>query len=166
MKPLITVALRIGVVLLLVSCGSTETNDRCLVTDLAHITAPSPLITLDDSVTLQASLVMDECLPAGLQPVDWRWSSSDTLVVRIDSLTGVASGVGLGTATILVQHARSLGIQGTLDLTVVVTAAVRRRAIGLRATDRATRSLLPNQRMQPTSASERAADEGDRTVRS
>jgi hypothetical protein len=124
------VAPHIGLVLLLASCGSTENNDGCLVTELAHISAPSNLINLDDSVSLQASLVRDECLPDGVEPAEWRWSSSDALVVRVDSLTGVAQGVGLGTATILVHHSRSPGVQGTLDLRVVATAADVRRATG------------------------------------
>ncbi len=51
-----------------------------------------------------------------------RWSSSDTLLARVDSLTGVVTAVANGTATI---RARSGLVQGTASATIIqVVAAV------------------------------------------
>ena len=123
----------LGLVGLLVGCGATETNDRCLFTDLAEISARTNEIAVGDTLTLQATLVQDECLPANLEPAEWRWSSSDTIVVRIDSLTGVARGAGSGTTTILVQHARAPGVQGSTQIEVTAgTMAGVRRILGSR----------------------------------
>jgi hypothetical protein len=45
---------------------------------------------------IQAELIPGDCLPPDIGTPDWRWSSLDTVVARIDSLSGVAEGVGLG----------------------------------------------------------------------
>ena len=121
MKSLRRLAPSLGLAVLLAACGSTETNEGCLFAHLVDITAPN-VMSVGDTVTFQASLVPGGCLPAGLEPADWRWSSSDTLIARIDSLTGLAQGIGGGTATISVQHASAPRVQQITQLQVVAGA--------------------------------------------
>jgi chitodextrinase len=74
--------------LLLLACsGGTETNDNCLV-DLAPISARTNTVSVGDTMTFDANLGPAECLPGDVDSEDWRWSSSDTLIARIDSLSG------------------------------------------------------------------------------
>ena len=105
--------------------GSTETNDRCLV-DLALISVPAYIVGIGDSVTFQVSLGPAECLPADVVTAEWRSSSSDTLVARIGSLTGVAEGVSLGEVTIQVQHAQNHSVSSGTGLRVVAATSARR----------------------------------------
>lgn len=101
---------------LLLACCSTETNDRCLI-DLATIAGPTDL-GVGDTATFHASLGPADCLPPDVTPPDWRWSSLDTLVATIDSLSGLARGVSPGTTTIQVVHARASSVSGTASLHV------------------------------------------------
>jgi hypothetical protein len=92
--------------LALVACdGAVEINDSCFV-DLAPVSARGHVVAVGDTLTFQASLGPAECLPAGITTEEWRWSSTDTLVARIDSLSGVAEGVGPGDVFIRVEHAQ------------------------------------------------------------
>lgn len=106
-------------ILLLLACGNgTETNDNCLV-DLAPITVRTNVVSVGDTVTFDASLGPAECLPAGIETENWRWSSADTLIARIDSLTGLAEGVGPGTVTIQVEHADNPSVASATGFQVV-----------------------------------------------
>jgi uncharacterized protein YjdB len=73
--------------------------------DLAPIDARATAITVGDTLTFKASLGPAECLPANITSEDWRWSSNDTLIARIDSLTGLAEGMSPGDVGIRVEHA-------------------------------------------------------------
>jgi hypothetical protein len=91
--------------LVLLGCdGGTEITERCLV-DLAPISARTAMVSVGDTATFNASLGPAECLPSDIVTEEWRWSSTDTLIARIDSLTGVAEGVSPGDVVIQVQHA-------------------------------------------------------------
>jgi hypothetical protein len=108
------------------ACGGTETNDRCLVTSLAPISVHSSILAVGDTVTYSAELGPAECLPAGVTTEDWRWSSSDTLVARIDSLTGLTLGLSPGEVLIHVRHALNAGVANETGLRVVAAGSVRR----------------------------------------
>jgi hypothetical protein len=104
----------------LLACdGGTSTNDNCLV-DLAPISSRTNVLSVGDTVTFEARLGPAECLPAGVESEDWRWSSTDTLIARIDSLTGRAEAVGPGDVLIRVDHAHARGqVASTIGLHVV-----------------------------------------------
>jgi hypothetical protein len=104
--------------IVLSGCGSeTIIDDSCFV-DLAPITSRSNLVQVGDTLTFQASLGPAECLPAGVEAPDWRWSSLDTLIVRIDSLSGFARAVGPGLGPIHVRHSREPSVQSNTILQV------------------------------------------------
>ena len=86
----------LAILLVLPACANDVTNDRCLGEELASVSARTTTIGLSDTVTFQAELLPGDCLPADVGTPDWRWMSLDTLVARIDSLSGVAEGVGPG----------------------------------------------------------------------
>jgi hypothetical protein len=116
-----TIARTLGplVGILLTSCGTDVVlDDRCLV-DLAPISARTTSVSVGDTVTFAAALGPAECLPAGVEPPEWRWSSSDTLIVTIDSLSGLARAVSPGTGLIQVVHARQRSVASTAVLTVL-----------------------------------------------
>jgi hypothetical protein len=105
--------------LLLLGCGGgTETNDDCLV-DLAPISVRTNMLSVGDTLTFSASLGPAECLPMALVSEDWRWSTSDTLIARIDSLTGLAEGRSPGLAVIQVQHAQDPRVTSATGLHVL-----------------------------------------------
>jgi uncharacterized protein YjdB len=104
---------------MLLACNNaTEITDRCFV-NLAPITARTNVIGVGDTVAFHATLGPAECLPAGITTEDWRWSSSDTLTARIDSLSGLALGVSPGDVVIQVQHALSPQVASGAGLEVV-----------------------------------------------
>jgi hypothetical protein len=109
----------IAVPILLAGCGSTESlaDDSCL-RDLAPISARTTIVSVGDTVTFEASLGPAECLPSGVEPVEWRWSSSDTLIATIDSVSGVALGVSPGIAVIQVTHVRQPSVASARGLEV------------------------------------------------
>jgi hypothetical protein len=86
----------LAALLVLPACAGDVIDDRCLGEELARVTARTPMISVNDTVTFQAELIPGDCLPPDIGTPDWRWSSLDTLVARIDSVSGVAEGVGLG----------------------------------------------------------------------
>lgn len=94
---------------LLLACnGGTVIDDSCFV-DLAPISARTSVVSVGDTLTFDANLGPAECLPPGINTEDWRWSSTDTLIARIDSLTGLAEAIGPGDALIRVDHAAARG---------------------------------------------------------
>ncbi len=103
MKLVRTLLSPVPALLLLSACSDSETNDRCFV-NLAPITARTNLIGVGDTVAFHATLGPAECLPDSITTEDWRWSSTDTLIARIDSLSGLAEGVSPGDVNIEVHR--------------------------------------------------------------
>lgn len=62
------------------------------------------MIGVGDTVAFHATLGPAECLPDSITTEDWRWSSTDTLIARIDSLSGLAEGVSPGDVNIEVHR--------------------------------------------------------------
>jgi Bacterial Ig-like domain (group 2) len=105
--------------LLLLACDNgMETTDNCFV-NLAPITARTNVVSVGDTLTFEASLGPAECLPTGITTENWRWSSTDTLIARIDSLSGLAEGVAPGAVTIQVEHADNSSVASGAGLQVV-----------------------------------------------
>lgn len=102
----------------LLACGSgTVIDDSCFV-DIAPISARTHVVSVGDTVTFEATLGPAECLPANVHSEEWRWSSTDTLIARIDSLTGLAEGVSPGDVGIQVQHALAPSVASATGLQV------------------------------------------------
>ncbi len=105
--------------LFLLACNSgTVIDDSCFV-DLAPISVRTNALTVGDTVTFEASLGPADCLPTAVDSEDWRWSSADTLIARIDSLTGLALGVSPGDVLIQVRHALDQRVTSATGLQVV-----------------------------------------------
>jgi hypothetical protein len=105
---------------LLLACSDTTViNDDCLGVNQAPIHVPTNTVSVGDTVRFDASLGPAECLPEGVVTEEWRWSSADTLIARIDSLTGLAEGVGPGIAIIGVRHALNPGVASATGLHVL-----------------------------------------------
>jgi hypothetical protein len=105
--------------LVLVACSnSTVIDDSCFL-DVAPITARSNVVAVGDTVTFDADLGPADCLPPQLTLEEWRWSSTDTLIARIDSLTGLAVGMSTGEIWILVEHAQARQVRSAAQLEVV-----------------------------------------------
>ncbi len=112
------------------ACGDGSTaNDRCLTVDLVRITAPTDTIGIGDTLTYRAEVLPSDCLPRDITTEDWRWKSLDTLVARIDSLSGVAEGVAPGEVLIQAAHAMNPGIENWAMLQVVNRAAESTRDV-------------------------------------
>lgn len=110
---------RSALTFLLLGCnGGTVIDDSCFV-DLAPISVRTNVVSVRDTVTFEASLGPSECLPADVVSEDWRWSSSDTLIARIDSLVGLAEGVSPGDVLIQVRHALNSTVASAIGLSVV-----------------------------------------------
>jgi hypothetical protein len=120
-RPTILGALGAAVAMFLINCSgrSPVIDDSCFV-DLAPISARTTSASVGDTVTFHAALGPAECLPAGVEPPDWRWYSLDTSIVTIDSVSGLAHAVGPGLAAIHVEHARVRSVQSNGFLEVVV----------------------------------------------
>jgi uncharacterized protein YjdB len=107
------------VTLLLQACSNgTVIDDSCFV-DLAPISPHTEVVAVGDTVTFDANLGPSECLPANVTSEDWRWSSTDTLVARIDPLTGLAVGISPGQVSIVVEHAENTSVRSSAELQVV-----------------------------------------------
>lgn len=105
--------------LLLLACGNeTVIDDSCFV-DLAPISPRSNVVGVGDTVTFDANLGPSECLPAAVTSEEWRWFSTDTLIARIDSLTGLALSVSPGQVSILVEHAKAPSVRSSAELQVL-----------------------------------------------
>jgi uncharacterized protein YjdB len=110
------------VALLLVGCdgGTIIVVDSCF--GVAVVVGPHrAVVSVGDTVTLAANFDSPECVAAGITAEQWRWSSSDTRIARIDSLTGLAEGVGPGDVVIYVHHAENSEVVSSTGLTVVAT---------------------------------------------
>jgi uncharacterized protein YjdB len=107
--------------LLLVGCdaGTLIVVDSCSGVVAVVVTPDRTVVRVGGTVTLNANFASPECVGAGLTSEQWRWSSSNTSIARIDSLSGVAEGVGPGEATIYVHHARNSEVLSSTGLTVV-----------------------------------------------
>ena len=75
--------------------------------------------SVGDTVTFSTTLGPAACLPVGITTAEWRWSSSDTLIARIDSLSGVVTGLSPGDAIIEVEHAQDSRVAGGAGLQAV-----------------------------------------------
>jgi hypothetical protein len=104
--------------LLLACSDGTVVNDDCLV-DLAPITVRSKTVSVGDTMTFDASLGPAECLPADIVSEDWRWSSADTLIAKIDSLSGFFEARAPGLVIIRVEHAQNPGVASATGLHVL-----------------------------------------------
>ncbi|MFL5476365.1 MAG: Ig domain-containing protein [Gemmatimonadales bacterium] len=108
------------VALLLAGCegGTIIVVDSC--SGVAVFVGPHrSVLRVGDTVRLDANFGSPECVPAGLTTEEWRWSSSNTSIARIDSLSGLAEGVAPGDAIIYVHHARNSEVVSSVGLTVV-----------------------------------------------
>src|SRR5215217_1379858 len=106
--------------LLLVGCdgGTIIVVDSCF--GVAVLVGPHrAVVSVGERVPLDANFSSPECVPAGITTEEWRWSSRDTLIARIDSLTGLAEGVGPGKVIIDVHHAQTSEVVSSTGLTVV-----------------------------------------------
>lgn len=110
-----------AVSLALSGCGDEQVIDDSCFVDLAPITPRTTTLNVGDTVTFQAALGPANCLPAGVEPPDWRWYSQDTLVATIDSLSGLATAVGPGLGPIRVEHARERSVQSSAILRVLAS---------------------------------------------
>lgn len=97
-------------------------DDSCFM-DPAPISARTLELAVGDTVTFTARLGEPRrCLPGGLEPAAWWWSSNDTLVARIDSASGIATAVQPGTTVIIVRHRRVPSVTSVTQLTVLDSA--------------------------------------------
>ena len=107
--------------ILLVGCdaGTFIAIDSCSGLVAVVITTPRTVVRVGETITLDANFDSPECVSSGIITHNWRWSSSDTSVARIDSLSGLVEGVGPGDAIIYVHHAQNSDVVSSTDLTVV-----------------------------------------------
>ncbi len=118
-NPNILGALGAAASILLSGCGAEPVIDDSCFVDLAPISSRTNSASVGDTVTFQAVLGPAQCLPAGVDPPDWRWYSLDTLVVTIDSLSGLALAVSPGLGPIRVEHARVRSVESVAFLEVL-----------------------------------------------
>jgi hypothetical protein len=118
MNPKILAALGAAASIFVSSCGTSQVIDDSCFVDLVLVSPRSSSAVVGDTVTFQAALGPAECLPPGLDPPDWRWYSLDTLVVTIDSLSGIAVAVSPGLGAIHVEHARERFVESNAVLEV------------------------------------------------
>jgi hypothetical protein len=103
----------------LLGCGDDLVIDDSCFVDQAPISARTNTAHVGDTVTFTAELGPRECLPPGVEPPEWRWYSTDTLIVSIDSLSGLALAKAPGLGTIRVEHARERSVQSSASLQVL-----------------------------------------------
>ena len=110
------------------ACSSTSTAlpDPCSVRVVA-ITTRNPKVPAGDTLTIPATVV-PQCLPAGTAAANARWTSTDTTVLRVDSLPrvvsadsleGIAVGLRAGTAGVLVSVAGSADARDSIGVLVL-----------------------------------------------
>jgi uncharacterized protein YjdB len=109
------------VALLLAGCdaGTIIVVDSCSGVVAVVITNPRTVVRVGETITLDANFASPECVSSGITTHNWRWSSSDSSVARIDSLSGLVEGVGTGNVVIEVRHAQNNEVVGSTGLTVV-----------------------------------------------
>jgi hypothetical protein len=103
----------------LLSCGGTDISDERCLFDVGRVSPSAAVLSVGDTLRFQASAGPPGCLEAGLEPTAWRWSSPDTLIAAIDSLTGLAQAVGPGQVLIRVHQAQEPGIGGEATVNIV-----------------------------------------------
>jgi hypothetical protein len=88
--------------------------------DPAPISPRVDSLRVGDTVSFTARLGEPRhCLPAGLEPAAWRWASTDTLVLSVDALTGVAAARAPGAAYLWVAHERNPDVRSARYVRVV-----------------------------------------------
>ena len=109
------------VALLLAGCdaGTLIVVDSCSGVVAVVITNPRTVVRVGETITLDANFASPECVSSGITTHNWRWSSSDSSVARIDSLSGLVEAVGTGNVVIEVRHAQNNEVVGSTGLTVV-----------------------------------------------
>ena len=88
--------------------GCNSDGVRECTSTIANIKPDSAVIATGDTVTLSLLSVTGSCLPSDTKPPYLRWrlnDFSDTAVVRVDSLTGLVTGVAPGKAHVYVLSA-------------------------------------------------------------
>jgi hypothetical protein len=107
--------------LLLVSCdaGTFIAIDSCSGLVAVVITTPRTVVRVGERITLDANFASPECVSSGIITHNWRWSSSDASIARVDSLSGLVEGVGTGQVVIEVRRPQSSQAIGSTALTVV-----------------------------------------------
>lgn len=94
-------------------------DDSCFM-DPAPITVRSRVLAVGDTATFSARIGEPrKCLPDGLEPVVWRWTGRDTVIARIDSVSGIATALQPGTTWIMVRHLRAPEVTSSVQLTVL-----------------------------------------------
>lgn len=117
-RSLINSSSALALVVLAACSDTTDLDDSCRV-GLASISARADTVSVGDTMTFHATLDQADCLPGGSMTESWRWSSDDTLIARIDSLSGLAEGVRSGDVVIQVRHAQDARVSSTTGLQVV-----------------------------------------------
>jgi hypothetical protein len=109
------------VALLLVGCdaGTFIAIDSCSGLVAVVITTPRTVVRVGETITLDANFASPECVSSGIITHNWRWSSSDASIARVDSLSGLVQGVGTGQVVIEVRRPQSSEVIGSTALTVV-----------------------------------------------
>ena len=109
------------VALLLVGCDAATliAIDSCSGLVAVVITTPRTVLRVGETITLDANFASSDCVSSGIITHNWRWSSSDASIARVDSLSGVVEGVGTGQVVIEVRRPQSSEVMGRTGLTVV-----------------------------------------------
>jgi uncharacterized protein YjdB len=109
------------VALLLVGCDAATliAVNSCSGLVAVVITTPRTVVRVGETITLDANFASSDCVSSGIITHNWRWSSSDASIARIDSLSGVVEGVGTGQVVIEVRRPQSSEVMGSTGLTVV-----------------------------------------------
>ena len=114
------------VALLLVGCDAATliAVDSCSGVVAVVITTPRTVVRVGETITLDANFASPECVSSGLITHNWRWSSSDASIARVDSSSGLVEGVGPGDAIISVHHVQNSQVVSSTGLTVVANQAM------------------------------------------
>jgi len=107
--------------LLLVGCDAATliAVDSCSGLVAVVITSPRAVVRVGETITLDANFASSDCVSSGIITHNWRWSSSDASIARVDSLSGLVEGVGTGRVVIEVRRPQSSEVMGRTGLTVV-----------------------------------------------
>jgi len=109
------------VALLLVGCDAATliAVNSCSGLVAVVITTPRTVVRVGETITLDANFDSPECVSSGIITHNWRWSSSDASIARVDSLSGLVEGVGPGQVVIEVRRPQNSEVMGSTALTVV-----------------------------------------------
>ena len=103
------------------ACGATA-SDAVSPTDSAVCITIGPSVrpnfaTLHPGDTLRASASLPSCTAGAITPT-FRWSSSDSSVALVDSLSGLIRARALGTVTISAAATQDRSVKGAMLLLV------------------------------------------------